>query len=70
MKFKRYFRTVGNAIRQERKEHKMTLPELAAKAGISKGNLSKIENHPCNISIETLLKLADALGISFKDFLP
>jgi transcriptional regulator with XRE-family HTH domain len=70
MSIKPYLRSVGVNIRNERIQHKRTLPELAKLAGISKGNLSKIENKPCNISLETLLRLAAALGISLKDFLP
>lgn len=48
----------------------MALPETAKDAGISKGNLSKIENHACNIGLETLYRLADAMYVTVGDFLP
>ena len=41
----------------------MTLPDLAKKAGISKGNLSKIEAKASNLSVATLCRLAKALNI-------
>ena len=65
-----YLRSVGLLIRKRRKLANLTLPELAAKAGISQGNLSKIENKPCNIGLDTLYKLSGALGVTIKDFLP
>ena len=70
MKLKWYFRLIGQSIRLHRTKSGMTLPQLADKAGIAKGNLSKIENHPCNISLETLYRLSEALQIPVKDFLP
>ena len=67
---KRYLRDVGREIKKQRLVQSMTLPGLAEKAGISKGNLSKIENGACNIGLETLWKLAAALDINPSEFLP
>jgi DNA-binding Xre family transcriptional regulator len=40
----------------------ISLGEVAEKAGIDRGNLSKLENNADNVEINTLARLADALG--------
>ncbi len=40
----------------------LSLGEIAEKAGIDRGNLSKLENNVDNVEIETLSRLADVLG--------
>lgn len=54
---------VGEAIRQIRIARKMTLPELAIKAKVSKGALSKIENGG-DLCLSTLIKVCRALGVA------
>ena len=54
----------GDRIRAIRGQQNWTQEELAEAAGISKGFLSDIENGKRNISSESALKIADALGIS------
>ena len=54
----------GDRIRTARERRNWTQEQLAEAAGISKGFLSDIENDKRNISSESALKLADALGIS------
>jgi DNA-binding Xre family transcriptional regulator len=39
-----------------------SLGEIAEKSGIDRGNLSKLENNAENVELETLARLADALG--------
>ena len=39
-----------------------SLGEVAEKAGIDRGNLSKLENNVDNVELNTLARLADALG--------
>ena len=39
-----------------------SLGEIAEKAGIDRGNLSKLENNVDNVELNTLARLADALG--------
>lgn len=53
---------VGETLHQFRSQQDLTLAEVAARAGISKGMLSKIENGQ-STSLDTLHKLAEALGI-------
>jgi DNA-binding XRE family transcriptional regulator len=57
-------RYVGNTIRELRQKHGLTIAEVAEQTGISRGMLSKIENAQTATSLETLAKLASALGIS------
>jgi transcriptional regulator with XRE-family HTH domain len=56
--------TPGDRIKASRETRKWTQEELAQAAGISKGFLSDIENNKRNISSESALKIADALGLS------
>ena len=53
---------VGETLHQFRSQQDLTLAEVAERAGISKGMLSKIENGQ-STSLDTLHKLAEALGI-------
>ncbi|MDX2217123.1 MAG: XRE family transcriptional regulator [Oculatellaceae cyanobacterium bins.114] len=57
-------RYLGNTIREIRQNHGLTIAEVAEQVGISRGMLSKIENAQTATSLETLSKLASALGIS------
>ena len=57
-------RYLGNAIRDLRQKHGLTIADVAERAGISRGMLSKIENNQTATSLDTLSKLAQALGIS------
>ena len=54
----------GDRIKAARDKLNWTQEQLAQAAGISKGFLSDIENDKRNISSESALKIADALGIS------
>lgn len=65
-----YLRVVGENIRAIRIAKNIPFVKLAKDAGVSKGNLSKIENHPCNVSLGTLWKLAKVLGVNVKELLP
>jgi transcriptional regulator with XRE-family HTH domain len=57
--------SVGQKIRALRTEAGVTLPDLAEKAGVSKGFLSQLENDEnANVSLDTLAKIAKALGVS------
>jgi DNA-binding Xre family transcriptional regulator len=40
----------------------LSLGEMAEKTGIDRGNLSKLENNVDNVELNTLARLADALG--------
>jgi transcriptional regulator with XRE-family HTH domain len=53
---------VGMVVRITRNVKGVTLQSLADASGVSKGNLSKIEAHGANITLESLAKIAAALG--------
>jgi len=56
------YKDVQNMIIAERKKQKVTQKQLAEKTGISQANICNIErgiNHP---TIDSLIKIADALG--------
>lgn len=58
-------------IIRERKEQNITQKQLAEKTGLSQSNISNIEKGSTRPTIETLIKIADALGkrlnISFEE---
>jgi transcriptional regulator with XRE-family HTH domain len=55
---------VGNAVRALRLRHQLTISQVAEGAGISGGMLSKIENGQISAGMETLSRVARALGSS------
>lgn len=57
-------RYLGNAIKELRQQHGLTIAEVADRADISRGMLSKIENAQTATSLETISRLAHALGVS------
>lgn len=62
--FSSFEKHLGNKVKAIRQKHSLTLSEVADKAQISLGTLSKIENGVSSSTIETLEKLAGALGVS------
>ena len=56
--------TVGDRIKQVREARGWTQEKLANEAKISPGFLSDVEKHGKNISLELLLRVANALGAS------
>jgi transcriptional regulator with XRE-family HTH domain len=57
-------RCLGSALRDRRLAHGLTIAEVAERADVSRGMLSKIENGQTATSLDTLSRLARALGIS------
>lgn len=55
---------LGKRIAKLRSEKNITLEKLAYEVGISKGNLSDIENGRKNPTYLTLQKIADGLDLS------
>ena len=57
--------SIGKAIKDARKKHKIEQQKLASELGISKAYLCKIENGKLtNYSIDILIKICDRLNIS------
>ncbi len=61
-------RTIGANIRKVRLAKEASLTEVAKRAGITKGTLSKIETGQTSSPISTLLSIASALGVHLSDF--
>lgn len=57
-------RCLGAALRDKRLAHGLTIADVSELAGISRGMLSKIENGQTATSLDTLHRLARALGVS------
>lgn len=55
--------TIGTRIRQERLHRRWTLDRLAETSGLSRRMVVNVEQGAANPSVNTLLRLADALGI-------
>lgn len=55
---------LGNAIRDLRNQHGLTIADVSQRAGISRGMLSKIENAQTATSLDTLEQVANALGVT------
>ena len=53
---------LGASIRELRLRHRLTTTEVAKTTGISRGMVSKIENGISSTSLDTLLKITNALG--------
>ncbi len=62
-------RKVGMRLRQLRADRKLTILELAAKAGVSSGLISQIERGNSNPSMKTMQRLRAALGVNIWEFL-
>ncbi|HIK55150.1 MAG TPA: helix-turn-helix domain-containing protein [Synechococcales cyanobacterium M55_K2018_004] len=61
-------RYIGSTVREMRQKLGLTIAEISDQTGISRGMLSKIENAQTATSLETLAKLASALGVSLSAF--
>ncbi|MFE5320038.1 helix-turn-helix domain-containing protein [Paenibacillus sp. NPDC056579] len=56
-------RSIGSALRQLRKERKLSLDELADRTGVSKLTLGKIERGESNPSLCVIWRMTDGLGV-------
>ena len=56
---------VGRKIREARKAKGLTQKELADKISLSVGTVNQYEVGKQNLTIETIQKVANALGVSF-----
>jgi HTH-type transcriptional regulator/antitoxin HipB len=52
---------IGNAIKQTRKERKLTQEELGRLIGVQKSQISRLESNPGNVTIDTLIRIFNAL---------
>lgn len=57
-------RYIGLVLREKRQAQSLTIADVASLAGVSRGMLSKIENGQVSPSLDTLRRLAAALGMT------
>jgi transcriptional regulator with XRE-family HTH domain len=57
-------RRIGAQLRAARQASRMTMAEVAGQSGLTKGFLSKLERDLTSVSVASLIRLCDALGIS------
>lgn len=53
---------IGMQIAKLRAKHRMNQTQLAARARMSAPKVSRIESRPANVQLDTLIRLAQALG--------
>jgi len=58
------FKTIGKRIKVSRTQRDMTQAELSERVGVSNVYISNIETGVKGVSLEVLLKIAGALGVS------
>jgi len=61
--------TLGDMLRRQRQERKLTLQQLADQSGVSRAAISKIERGDSGASTPVLGKLAEALDISISQLI-
>ncbi len=57
---------IGKAIRQVRRERKLTQEELGKLIGVQKAQISRLENNASNVTLDTLLRVFSALKAKVK----
>jgi transcriptional regulator with XRE-family HTH domain len=69
MPAKQSWRNVGRKIRYLRNVHQLTIKQLAAGSGLSTNAISLVERGKVAPTVETLCKIASALGVSASSLL-
>ena len=57
---------IGNAIKETRKERKLTQEDLGKLIGVQKAQISRLENNASNATIDTLIRVFSALKATVK----
>jgi transcriptional regulator with XRE-family HTH domain len=63
---KRFLKNLGQRINQIRKEKDISFQELAFRCEIEKSNLIKLTTKGTNITMTSLFKIANGLGVSIE----
>src|ERR1700675_2155096 len=59
---------IGDQIRQLRKAKGLTLQDLASRIGMSIGYVSQLERNRSTLSVASLMRISDALGVTINWF--
>ena len=57
---------IGKAIKQIRQERHLTQEELGKLIGVQKAQISRLENNPSNVTMDTLVRVFTALKAKIK----
>ena len=57
---------IGKAIKQTRKDRNLTQEELGKLIGVQKAQISRIESNASNVTIDTLMRVFNALQAKVK----
>lgn len=57
---------IGRAIKQTRKVRNLTQEELGKLIGVQKAQISRLENNPGNVTMDTLIRVFTALKANIK----
>ncbi len=60
---KRSLRELGEHLRTWRKLRGLTIAQVAKRAGLGRGTVTRLERDPAAVSLENLLRVARALGV-------
>lgn len=60
-------REIGDHIRAARQDAQLTQERVALQAGIERHNLNRIEQGHAAARLDTLLRIADAIGVPLAD---
>jgi transcriptional regulator with XRE-family HTH domain len=52
---------IGTAIKETRKERKLTQEELGKRIGVQRAQISRLERNAGNVSLDTLIRVFQAL---------
>jgi transcriptional regulator with XRE-family HTH domain len=63
-------KTVANRLREARIRAGLTQKQLGDRAGVKQAYIYELERGRTNISLNTLVKMADVLGMDVRDVLP
>jgi transcriptional regulator with XRE-family HTH domain len=61
--------TLGNRLREARERVRLSTRDVAARAGVSAGFISQLENGKCGVSVGVLKRISTAVSVSVADLL-
>jgi transcriptional regulator with XRE-family HTH domain len=61
--------TVGSRIKEKRQGENLSIRELARRTGLTASFISQVENEKANVSLDSLRRISEALGVQMLYFL-
>jgi transcriptional regulator with XRE-family HTH domain len=61
--------TVGSRIKEKRQDEGLSIRELARRSGLTASFISQVENEKANVSLDSLRRISDAMGVQMLYFL-